>query len=72
MPRQDERPRETAREHLNNALQMLQWAVDGRGPLDLNMVLGVRDRVQAAYDIVAEVANTPAAIGQAYKARLLL
>jgi hypothetical protein len=66
--------RETAREHLRNGLSLIELRVNDRStdPDILKDLVVVRDRIQAAIDLIEEVATEPKPVARAMRVFELL
>jgi len=70
-------PRERAREHLNNAIQVLsdrlhEIELSPEGGIELEVSLAVRNRIEAALGLIEEVVSEPHTAARAMKAWSLL
>jgi len=70
-------PRERAREHLKNAIQVLsdrlhEIELSPEGGMELEVSIAVRNRIEAALGMIQEVVDEPHTAARAMKARALL
>jgi len=70
-------PRERAREHLKNAIQVLsdrlhEIELAPQAEVELEVAIAVRNRVEAALGLIEEVVTEPHAAARAMKAWALL
>ena len=70
-------PRERAREHLKNAIQVLsdrlhEIELSPEGGIELEVSIAVRNRIEAALGMIQEVVDEPHTAARAMKAWALL